>query len=89
MFSVNEAEYRIAGGGLFRSAANFAFRSSIGKPRRSSPFSRSKIECVEDNRQADHAHVKSCSNWKDERPLSSNATISAVDHYILNIERGD
>src|ERR1700676_8392 len=42
MFSVNEAEYRIPGGGFLRSAANFAFRSSIGKPRRSVPFSRSR-----------------------------------------------
>ena len=33
---------RIAACGFFKSAASFAFRSSIGKPRRSSPFSRSK-----------------------------------------------
>jgi hypothetical protein len=29
---VNEAQYRIASDGFFKSAASFAFRSSIGKP---------------------------------------------------------
>jgi hypothetical protein len=42
IFSANDTEYQTAGGGGLSRAASFAFRSSIGKPRRSSPFNRSK-----------------------------------------------